>query len=346
MVILKKGRQRSLDPTVSSLTEKSNYIIKPKKIQMTQDKKIEIYTIEIGYMFGPESIYLVEVDIVQRFVKAYGEGDDSCLFAGKRYYLSDLNSFKIYDTNESMLPFEYKVNPTMPVIIAIREKLNLRQPSAATIGTNVTEEFIIGGWGRKQFGPRAEPTTITKELTENESAKIDTSINMNSKRIFISHSSKDKVIVEQFVDEFLERGLGIDAHTDVYYTSSHVTGIRAGADWREDIRNGLIDAKVVFCFISKNYTASQYCIAELGAAWAFNKTIIPINIPPKANMKGGELYAVLQVINGKDRLALNRLRDDLVNVHQVGKLIDSSPKWEKALAKFIDAVSATETVKK
>jgi hypothetical protein len=165
---------------------------------------------------------------------------------------------------------------------------------------------------------------------------------MSTKPIFISHASKDREIVDVFVDEYLERGLKLDAHTQVYYTSSQVTGIAAGSDWRESIRKSLIDSDIVFCFISEHYSQSQYCIAELGAAWAFQKTIIPIQIPPRQVVSGGELYSVIQMIKGSDRLALGRLRDDLVDTHKVGERIASSPKWDKALSKFVDAVIAAE----
>jgi hypothetical protein len=168
---------------------------------------------------------------------------------------------------------------------------------------------------------------------------------VKTKPIFISHSSMDKVIVEQFVEEFLERGLGIQVARDVFYTSSHITGLGAGAKWKETIRQELVNSKIVFCFVSENYTHSQYCIAELGAAWAFEKTIIPISITPKANLSGGELYAHLQIIPGNNREAMSRLRDDLVDIHGIGTHNLSTAKWDKALSKYLEAFTMGEPQK-
>ena len=44
-----------------------------------------------------------------------------------------------------------------------------------------------------------------------------------NKKIFISHSSKDKPIVDQFVDKILRLGLNIDINT-IAYTSREDTG--------------------------------------------------------------------------------------------------------------------------
>ena len=263
---------------------------------------------------------------------------DSFLLDWYKIEVCEIIALKVFSIESSMIPEEWSLLPAKELERAIDqsarhtsdEQLDLFED----LGYEVTEEFQSQDW--EFFENQTSNSANSNRIAENfESHSI--------KPLFISHASKDKKIVDQFVDEVLERGLGIDQDTEVYYTSGHVTGIRAGADFREDIRQGLIGAKIVFCFITENYTASQYCIAELGAAWAFEKVIIPIRIPPKSKMQGGELYAILQAIDGSDRLALNRLRDDLVNIHLVGKRIESSAKWEKALGKFLDAIAHVES---
>lgn len=52
------------------------------------------------------------------------------------------------------------------------------------------------------------------------------------KKIFISHSSKDKQIVDIFVDKLLHLGLQIDPN-DVAYTSREETGVGTGEDIRK-----------------------------------------------------------------------------------------------------------------
>lgn len=284
---------------------------------------------------GQVSTYVIQgldEKIILRFVEAYGNGDPACVYNGKSYDL-DMSAFEIY-RHEPSLKIPAKVfdlwagnrSPERPVDLI----------------NNVSEEYFTGPFGTKTYGDRF--LALKRNSTDpNISQSTKNSLSMDTKPIFISHASKDKEIVNVFVDEYLERGLKVDAHSQIFYTSSHVTGIAPGSNWRESIRQCLINSEIVFCFISEHYSQSQYCIAELGAAWAFQKTIIPIQIPPKQHVGGGELYAVIQMINGNDRQALSRLRDELIDNHKVGERIASSAQWEKALAKFVDCVAAAET---
>lgn len=328
-------------------------------IVITGDELNEPYEfIELDFPITEDAICLAALN--------YSRGDNSNAIGNDIYHFGENKFIKILRLEKDQCPswnflWKAKLRRSIEDLFCESDsKMRIRtEKILKDLTTDVTKDFILGGFGMNIPGPsilvRYDIDVNHRTLPEialnikNEDPIIEAEMireaadqGKSSKPIFISHASKDKVIVEQFVDEFLERGLGIDAHADVYYTSSPVTGIRAGVDWREDIRKGVIEAKVVFCFISQNYTASQYCIAELGAAWAFEKTIIPIILPPRAELKGHELYAVLQMIDGNERIALNRLKDDLINVHKIGKRIDSSAKWEKALGKYLEAVATTE----
>ncbi len=296
-----------------------------------------LFNIYIGELDNIEHhLYAVTFDYLELLYRTKNQSTNITL-DGYKAVVEDIYAFKVYTIELIELPESWRdLTPKMlenVMKIFVRESKPRFVPDLFNQwGFDVSKEFESWNWKSMGLNTK-EPQHIEPTDAKNGS---------NGKPIFISHAYKDKKIVDQFVDEVLERGLGIDAHLDVYYTSSPVTGIGAGADWREDIRQGVVGAAVVICFISENYTASQYCIAELGAAWAFGKTIIPIAIPPKSDMKGGELYAHLQVIDGNDRLALNRLKDDLINLHQVGRRIDSSAKWEKALGKYLDAIATTK----
>ncbi len=95
---------------------------------------------------------------------------------------------------------------------------------------------------------------------------------VNSKRIFISHSSKDKDIVEKFIDHILQLGIGIKAE-DIFCTSIEEMGVRNGEDIRKHIQTNIRNADYAFLLISKKYKVSEICINEMGAVWAYDSNI-------------------------------------------------------------------------
>lgn len=96
--------------------------------------------------------------------------------------------------------------------------------------------------------------------------------NINSKKIFISHSSKDKNIVEKFTDCILQLGIGINAE-DIFCTSIEEMGVKNGKDIRKHIQTNIRNADYAFLLISKNYKASEICINEMGAVWAYDANV-------------------------------------------------------------------------
>lgn len=86
---------------------------------------------------------------------------------------------------------------------------------------------------------------------------------VNSKRIFISHSSKNKDIIEKFVDYILQLGIGIKAE-DIFCTSIEEMGVKNGEDIRKHIQTNIQNVDYAFLIISKKYKASEICINEMG----------------------------------------------------------------------------------
>ena len=111
------------------------------------------------------------------------------------------------------------------------------------------------------------------------------------KKIFISHSSKDKQIVDIFVDKLLHLGLQIDPN-DVAYTSREETGVGTGEDIRKFIKENISTCDFVFFMISENYKKSEICLNEMGAAWATDRTVIPLVFPNLSFDSIGWLYNV------------------------------------------------------
>ncbi|RWQ69852.1 toll/interleukin-1 receptor domain-containing protein [Bacillus cereus] len=102
---------------------------------------------------------------------------------------------------------------------------------------------------------------------------------MTQNNFFISHSSKDSQLVNKIV-EFLKLTLSVDRST-VYCTSGTGTrNIGTGDNFINNIQANVIDTKMVIFIFTPNYFKSNFCLAELGAAWVLNSNIYPIIIPP------------------------------------------------------------------
>ena len=150
-------------------------------------------------------------------------------------------------------------------------------------------------------------------------------------KIFISHSSKDKEIVELFIN-LLTSALRIDPH-DIFCTS-YANSISIGDDWRNSIKKNLAEAEIVLLFISDNYKKSEICLNEMGAIYFCSEIQqIPLIIPPIRDNAVGILYEINQHENLLDLVGLERLKDKLSD--------KSTPKiksdyWESNKKKFID----------
>ena len=86
---------------------------------------------------------------------------------------------------------------------------------------------------------------------------------VNSKRIFISHSSKDKDIIEKFVDYILQLGIGIEAE-NIFCTSIEEMGVKNGEDIRKHIQTNIQNVDYAFLIISKNIRPAKSVLMKWG----------------------------------------------------------------------------------
>lgn len=97
--------------------------------------------------------------------------------------------------------------------------------------------------------------------------------------IFISHSNKDKPVVDELVDLIC---LCTDLKNEqIFCTCVEGMGCTNGEFFNPEIRENLRQSKVVITYLSKNYRNSEFCLAELGATWYSmdNKKFIPLLDP-------------------------------------------------------------------
>lgn len=132
----------------------------------------------------------------------------------------------------------------------------------------------------------------------------------SDKKIFISHSSKDEVLVNGFIEKILMLGCGFKS-SDIFCTLDH-TAIRTGEDFRNEIIKNMKGCDYILCMISDNYRKSEVCQNELGAAWAMEgKRILPFKFP---NVKFGEigfLNVIKQAADITDHSKLDELYIEL-----------------------------------
>lgn len=125
-------------------------------------------------------------------------------------------------------------------------------------------------------------------------------------KLFISHSSKDTVIIDDFIDKILKLSCGYKT-SNIIYTSRQTTGVEPGDGIPSFIKENIYTADYILFMISNNYKQSEVCLNEMGAAWALDKKIIPILLPDVSFDKIGWLTSFNKAIKINERNGLDRL---------------------------------------
>ncbi|MBQ2839374.1 MAG: toll/interleukin-1 receptor domain-containing protein [Muribaculaceae bacterium] len=169
----------------------------------------------------------------------------------------------------------------------------------------------------------------TQKQTMVESVPI--TISSFKKRIFISHASKDRELIDKFVDSIFLLGMGVDTEI-IAYTSREDTGVTAGKSIPQFIQENIACADIVLLMISDNYKNSEVCLNEMGAAWALNKHIIQILLPNTSIDKLGWLCSLEKAIKIDNAESMDGLCEVLSDRLDIG--IKPSV-WNRNKAAFI-----------
>lgn len=171
--------------------------------------------------------------------------------------------------------------------------------------------------------------SIVKCILALESQKV------KSKRIFISHSSKDKDIVEKFVDNILQLGVGIQS-IDIFCSSIEEMGIRNGGDIRRHIHENIRDVDYAFLLISSNYKASEICLNEMGAVWAYDSNVRLYLLPGVDFEEIGWLCDTRKAEILADSITLDKLQKELIKYFN---LLDKEDAWSRQRKNFLAYIS-------
>lgn len=163
---------------------------------------------------------------------------------------------------------------------------------------------------------------------------VDKLPNRPGKKIFISHSSKDRDVVEKFVDHILLLGVGLSAE-DIFCTSIEDLAIKNGEDIRNHIHANIKNADFSILLISNNYKNSEICLNEMGAVWAYNNNVRLYLLPDSDFDKIGWLCSPKQAEKLFDSITLDTLKSEFSNYYS---LDDTGKTWSRQRETFLKSI--------
>lgn len=106
--------------------------------------------------------------------------------------------------------------------------------------------------------------------------------------VFVSYAPSDREIAKAIVKALSDAGLAV-------YTGQEM--LRAGQDWGKSLRDALMSSREVCLIVSPQALASAWIMAELGAAWALGKPVVPVLVSPVRHEDMPPPLAVFQAID-------------------------------------------------
>jgi hypothetical protein len=215
-----------------------------------------------------EVILIENVDKLTSSLNSGGD-DQEFLFIIHLFHNEDKRGVDLFVNSKAR-----KIYPNLrPYVITSAPKL----VAYSKEGTEDLDIYTYDGF-HKKIGTTFIPQKKKEIIGANQTVSAD----FSKKGIFLSHSSKDRQVVEKFRDLILESGLNCDSK-DIKFTSVEDHGIPGGIDIPENLRNFMKNEMALFIqFISKSYIESRVCLNEEGAAWCLLDDInfVSILLPP------------------------------------------------------------------
>lgn len=207
-----------------------------------------------------------------------------------------LGDFDLWD-NGIEFQYSHKVEPAYRFLI--RPSLN-----RATIGDVFCEPYTYEKSMYKGCNTFEKCLSLAKEWATVVRYRLEGRTYYH--KVFISHSSNDKKLLDEFVDKILKQACGL-SNENIAYTSIHSTGVDLGEGIPEFIKDNLKTSSLVFFMISDNYRKSEVCLNEMGAAWALERKTLSILLPSIQFDKLGWLTSFHKAIKMDDEEGLDRL---------------------------------------
>ncbi len=152
------------------------------------------------------------------------------------------------------------------------------------------------------------------------------------KKVFVSYCSKNKELVEMFM-EFLQLGMGV--HKSDIFCTAYSEMLRTGGGFIDEIRDRLQECEVVISIITEEYLESAFCLVEMGAAWAMSKQFFPMLTVPYSRLNGTPLQN-MQMRKMSDIEDMSVIYDEL---HFCGVLKEyQTAEFNKRVSEFTQGV--------
>ena len=130
------------------------------------------------------------------------------------------------------------------------------------------------------------------------------------KKVFISHAAADSKMIKLIV-EFLN-SIGIK-NDDIFCTSISGT-LEDGKNFVTQIKENVEGSKIVIFILTERFFLSYFCLAELGAAWASNRNILPIIVPPISTVEYNNTPLIgIQALNMGNENFASEFNDNLLS---------------------------------
>jgi len=179
--------------------------------------------------------------------------------------------------------------------------------------------------------------SIRNYLEELDSSERDAALGLERnavRRVFISHSSKDEVFVQELVEILETIGLPPEA---IFCTSLAGYGIDLGENFLDGIREELKSDTLVLFVLSHNFYASPISLCEMGAVWVQTKAHIPILVPP---FDFGDIKGVIPLTEGfkiNDPLKLSIFKSKIESLFGLTRTLPHAS-WERKRDRIVSRI--------
>ncbi|KJD57402.1 hypothetical protein UZ38_10870 [Bacillus amyloliquefaciens] len=178
--------------------------------------------------------------------------------------------------------------------------------------------------------PLVKKTEEAYAISHSESKE---SVNHNKefeKKIFISHSSKDKTACDAFVD--LLEGIGVPSE-DIIYTSSPYHGIPGDDNIFDYLRKHLFKGAYVCYMLSDNYYDSVYCLNEMGATWVNSNNSSTFKLPGFEGEIKGVIDKNKKAYSLEEPIEVYDFKEKILRMYD---LTLDPKKWERIKSSFYE----------
>jgi len=277
----------------------------------------QLYNVYIRVNEKKQILLALDKNDIDSIFRGISNNEDYVWISGRKVLIS-YDTFKIYDTSKAIN--QTSKSGLKDEMQKMKGILNIPMgvPLLQHHGVEVTHGFSI-----------PIPDLIKKNKMNNEPP---------TGKIFVSHSSRDKKLVEKFIEHVLILGFKLK-DDKIFCTSLEGLGIRSGKDFKGAIHDELVHSIGVIQIITNNYKKSEVCLNEMGAAWVLSKIVIPLVANP-FNYDVGFIHNTDQQLKLNSRSDLMKLWDDHGNIFNSEKVsVENLSKQIDVFVKFADEFS-------